>query len=258
MADKNKNFKKKGGTIFPKYSLKDVRKSLKPLISKTHLTSISIQQLNSGVFSVGANSPSGKVRYSALKQFGLVDGTYAQITPSKLAKSINIASVDEAAPLLQQAFLHVKVFRETFETFHSDTTSRARILGYATNELKVHPDSGEAFMESFLESATEAGLGRLSGDNVELFSTNGPTPIDAESDDESSEGEYEDIDEQDNGDSEGEGDTGEDNQSETPNSLVPKKRASSSRPNIDIKIDPTLDPDKLEKQLAVLRKFKLI
>src|ERR1700676_1600993 len=79
---------KKGGTRFPNYSLRQLLPNLKDITSKTHSRPITIEQLNAGVFKVGLNSDSGKIRYSSLKQYLLAEGEYKSITATKLAIDI--------------------------------------------------------------------------------------------------------------------------------------------------------------------------
>ena len=79
---------RKGGTKFPRYSLEHLEPLLKDLVSKTHTNSITIAQLNAGVFKVGSNSDKGKIKSSALKQFKLLSGDYKAFNATELANGI--------------------------------------------------------------------------------------------------------------------------------------------------------------------------
>jgi|SRR5271157_1385490 len=63
---------RKGGTLFPKIGLKQALEYAMKLVAKTHTGPQPEKTVLPGVF--GSSSNPGKVRASALKQFGLLEG----------------------------------------------------------------------------------------------------------------------------------------------------------------------------------------
>jgi hypothetical protein len=236
MGNENKSRPQpKGGRRYPQYSLNDLGKNIKKLCNVTHTKPITISQLNVGVFGVNANSIAGKIRSSALKQFGLIEGSYAKLSASELCRRINSAVGDEKEKLLREAFFNVGIFKETFETFQKSTEEKTRIVQYAANPLNVHPEKTANFAEIFIHSAESAGLCSVDGNRIKFVSGEGLAE-DVVS---------ENIEQE---------DTTEDERfAETKPSGI-----KTQRPNLEIKIDPTLDPEKLEKQLKILKKFGLV
>src|SRR3954454_13026670 len=91
-GSKKKNLvpgKKKGGTKFPRIPLEQALKFSTKLVSKTAVSSQSEATILAGVF--GNAGSMGKVRASALKQYGLMGGTAAAYKATKLAKDIDAA-----------------------------------------------------------------------------------------------------------------------------------------------------------------------
>src|SRR5260370_24144240 len=129
---------RKGGTLFPKIKLKKALDYGKKLVAKTHTGPQPEKTILPGVF--GNAGPGGKVRASALKQFGLLEGTADAYQATQLAKDIDAAPPEDRPPLLQRAFRSSKLFNQIFETFHGDTVSKAKIEQRARG-LQVHPDS---------------------------------------------------------------------------------------------------------------------
>ncbi len=229
----------KGGTRFPKHDLKSLVKHINELCSKTHSKAIDIEQLNAGVFHVRTKSPAGKIKYSSLKQYGLVKGGYKDIEATELCKKINLAAEEEKKELLRKAFLKVEVFKKTLETYQGSTINKSKIKQYA-NGLKVHPANLDQFMDIFVSSAKFAGLCSVKDDEVTFLTT-----------DDVMDEEIEDNKEQDS-------DSGEENKEDDTVDQPIKKTGGSLKPNIQINVDPTLDPEKLEKQLKILKRFGLI
>src|SRR5258708_843261 len=116
---------RKGGTLFPKINLTQALDYAKKLVSKTHTGALPEKTILPGVFK--NSGPNGKVRASALKQYGLMQGTSAGYEATKLAKEIDAAPTEERFPLLQRAFLSSKLFKEIFTTFQDDSVSKAKI-----------------------------------------------------------------------------------------------------------------------------------
>ena len=244
MENKVQNLRKggrKGGTKFPNYSLKQIIPCLKELLSKTHAKTITIEQLNAGVFKMNANSPEGKIKQ------------YSNITSTELSSQIVLASEDEKSNYLKQAVLTVATFKNVFETFQDSSVQKSKVRGYSVSNLKIHIDSSDKFLKSFLDSCEIAKLCSFNGDEVSFIS--GKDVLVKKNDDE--EKNNEDLGSADDESIEDLGDSSEDeNDDFAP--ATKKDKQKTNRANIDLKIDPTLDADKLEKQLKVLRKYGLI
>lgn len=232
---------RKGGITFPRHGLDEfVTEYVDKLCSKTHTKPIDLNQLNVGVFGFRANSQEGRVKKSSMTQYGLIEGAYSKMNATKLCKDINLTSGDEQKKYLQNAFLNVAVFKKTFETFQNSTEDKSKIIQFAVEPLGVHPDNAKNFTDSFISSAKFVGLCTEAGDKISFSSSE---DIVAEVEGEKSE--EDDMSEEDKN----EGD-----------SVIPPKGSDVSRytPNLQIKIDPTLDPEKLERQLKILRRYGLI
>src|SRR5690242_12062049 len=134
---KTKPTGRKGGTIFPRLPLETALKYSKKLVSKTAIGAQPELTILAGVFNNSGGK--GKIRLSALKQFGLLEGTVTGYKATQLAKDIE-AAPDETAKraLLRRAILSPKVYREIFNTYHGDLASRAQIRSRAL-ALDVHP-----------------------------------------------------------------------------------------------------------------------
>lgn len=240
----------KGGTRFPRLALKKAHEYSEKLVSKTHTGAQPANVILPGVF--GTAGPEGQVRASALKQYSLLEGTPAAYVASELAQNLNGATPEDLANYLKEAFLKPKLFKTLFDTFCNDTVSRAKIRQQASN-LKVHPDTLDECTNVFVDSAIYAGLAIENGEGVEVHSA--PTPHQPEIEgNQGDEDNLEDSDEE-NGKEE-QGVTEEDNNSsQRTNSIPPPVNTGSQKSNIDIKIDPSMDPEKLDKLLAVLQKY---
>jgi hypothetical protein len=242
---------RKGGTLFPKLNLKLALDYNKKLVSKTHTGPQSEKTILPGVFGSATNP--GKVRASALKQYGLLEGTVDAYKATQLAKDIDAAPDEDRPPLLQRAFLNSKLFNELFQTFHGDTVSKSKIEQRAKG-LQVHPESAGECAQLFIESAVTASLGTMDGDSILLVKSGevAPSPETDTGD------EIEQPNAERNGDiseekeevivGANEGDTG---------SGTPQGR---DKPGIvlNLTVDPSSDPDKLEKQLRLLRQFGIV
>lgn len=203
----------------------------------------------------------GKVRASALKPYGLLEGPGAAYKATQLAKDIDAALEQDLPPLLQRAFLNAKVFKQVFDTFHGDSVSKARIEQRAKG-LDVHPTSAEECTRLFIESAVTARLGTLNGETLALVKAGEVTPaVEAESSEDGTEvGKR--------GDEAAAADAAaaplpdparlprDGDQSE-------RGRATPARlekpiVTLSLTVDATVDPDKLEKQLKLLRQYGVI
>jgi hypothetical protein len=228
---------RKGGALFPKIELGKAVVFAEKLVSKTHTGPLPEKIVLPGVFD--SAGPKGRVRVSALKQYALLEGTRQAYKATELAKSIAAAPKEESVRLMQRACLKPKLFKTLYDTFQSDTVNLSRIKQQASN-FKVHPDSLDECVKIFVGSITFAQLGTAKDGDVTFkqpvetdlgakVETEDLTPTDAEdeiSPKNEDEENFEDI-------------------------HPPRK----GKAQIEIKIDPSMDPEKLEKLLAVLEKY---
>ena len=227
----NAGLKKKGGTTFPRYDLGELLAYVKPIHSKTYNTTLNLEQVSLGVFNLKV-SVAAKIKLSALRQFGLVDGRNSALSASKLCADIAVKSEDERLPCLQRAFFNVKPFEEVFKTFKGGETQKNKIAQYATSSLRVHPDNAPEFARIFVKSAFVAGLGEGDENSIKLRNT------DAESATELPQNTNQNIPQ---------------NEKKEKSNYI-----KSDKPEVTIQIDATLDPEKLKKQLDLLRQYGLI
>jgi hypothetical protein len=204
----------------------------------------------------GNSGSEGKVRASALKQFGLLEGDATAYQATTLAKNIESSPAEERTPLLQSAFLAAKPFKELFETFHGDQISKSKIK-QAASGLKVHPESSDQCAELFMESSVTAGLGSRDGDILQLLSSQNaasgaPQPID---------------DAENAPNNSGEAHTEEPPPAEEPAAAknwggvdlhVPDTGTTKAGVTVNLNVDSSSDPDKFEKQLKLLKQFGVI
>lgn len=244
---------RKGGTVFPRVTLSEALTYAKKLVSKTHVGPQPIDIIHSGV--VGAKSPTGDVRMSALKQFGLLEGDkQAGFIASEVAKKIVSAPPEDLQQLQQQAALCPKVFRTLFATYHGDVVSRAKLKQRAA-DLKVHPDETETCIETYVNSLELAGLVSVDGDQVSHIAANNVSTVAASA---IVDGANED--EPNGNDIVDEGDP-----NASSSTLAEKNGASeetANRPkavfNVNVTLDSSLDTEKLQKQLELLKRFGAI
>ncbi len=244
---------RKGGTMFPKINLKQALGYGKKLVSKTHTGPQAEKTILPGVF--GNAGSVGKVRASALRQYGLLEGGADAYKATKLAKQIEAAPDTERPPLLQQAFLSSKLFNQIFQTFHGDTVSKPKIEQVA-KRLEVHPESAGECTQLFIESAVTAGIGTVSGESITLLTA---AETSQASEPPSIESAETGIDEQETeefgGATETDG-TSTDKDGSEPESKKPGEQSTGIA--LTLSVDPSSDPDKLEKQLKLLRQYGII
>lgn len=230
---------RKGGVLFPKINLEQAIGYAKKLVAKTHTGAQGEKTILPGVF--GNSGPVGKIRASALKQYGLLDGSVAAYKATQLAKDIDAALEADLPQLLQRAFLKAKIFKEIFDTFHGDTVSKARIEQRARG-LDVHPTSAEECAQLFIESVITAKLGKGDSNSLVLVKAGEVVPA-------------------------GEAASGEDGaEADEPEGEVADARGNPAivqrleKPAVTLAltVDATSDPDKLEKQLKLLRQYGVI
>lgn len=155
---------RKGGSVFPRVSLKDAIGYARKLVSKTHTTAQPKDVILVGV--MGAKGGTGEVRISALKQYGFLKGdTKANFSADKLAKSIVAAPTEEVLPLYREAMLKPSIFKKLFDTFHGDTVSKAKLKQRAA-DLGVHPDETATCVELYVSGMATAELVEVDGEQV--------------------------------------------------------------------------------------------
>jgi hypothetical protein len=239
---------RKGGSTFPRIGLKRALEYSEKLVRKTHTGPQLEDAILRGVFeNVG---PEGGVRASALKQYGLLEVTADGYCATDLAKEIVAALPEQRNPLLQRAFLTSKLFKKIFDTHNGDTVSTAKIRQNALG-LKVHLDSADECVKLFSESVVTAGLGTVEGESIVLVQAAAAIPA--------------------TGNGGGDGVDTERGEAGTTASVKAAATAKSGAGNpsappsgnkpglaVTLNVDSSSDPDKLEKQLKLLRDYGVI
>lgn len=259
---------RKGGSVFPRVTLNDAISYARKLVSKTHTGPQPSEVILSGV--VGAKGGKGAVRMSALKQYGFLKGdSKTDYSAADLAKKIVAAPPDELVALYRQAMLKPTVFKKLFDTFHGDTVSKAK-LKQRVADLKVHPDETATCVDLYVSGMTTAGLVTVDGDQVKHLASSDVAAASAAS--AAAEVEPETTDEEAGGvepaqaeDSAGEG-TGSAANGAMVNEKIANAQALSdinqSGPravfNVNVTLDSSLDIEKLQKQLELLKRFGAI
>ncbi|MBV8829341.1 MAG: hypothetical protein JO108_08970 [Acidobacteriaceae bacterium] len=249
---------RKGGALFPKINLEQAVEYARKLVSKTHTGPQAEKTILPGVF--GNAGPKGKVRASALKQYGLLEGPSSAYKATQLAKDMGAALEQDLPPLLQRAFLNAKLFKQIFDILHGDTVSKAKVEQRAKG-LNVHPESADECAQLFIDSAVTAKLGILNGESLALVKAGGIAPAEgALNEDDTEIEEHED-----------EAVTADVNPATPPdaartlNNGSQPERERTTPPHLEkpavalsLTVDATSDPDKLEKQLKLLRQYGVI
>lgn len=248
---------RKGGALFPKINLVQSLEYAKKLVAKTHTGTQPEKTILPGVFD--NSGPMGKVRASALKQYNLLEGPSTAYKATQLAKDIDAALEDDFPPLAQRALLNAKVFKQIFDTFHGDTVSKAKIEQRAKG-LSVHPTSAEECAQLFIESAVTARLGTMDGDSIKLVKAGDIAPA-GEAAPDVDEAEIEELESEATAGAAGAITPDSAKGSATGNQPDPDKVAPrTEKPvvTLSLTVDPTSDPEKLEKQLKLLRQYGVI
>jgi hypothetical protein len=262
-AEKSKKNKmpkggRKGRTSFPRLDLKQALDYAEKLVGKTHTGPQPATTILPGVF--GNAGPEGGVRASALKQYGLLEGPPNAYEGTKLAKDIVAAPPEDQRPLLQRAFLNSKLFAKIFETYHGDSVTKARIRQRAL-ALKVHPDSADECVNLFVASVELAGLGTPESDGIKLERSGG-TAVGVPGDTEADTDNNISPDANDDGPvSSGSGVAvaaggGEEGAGAATTKVA--ARGARASVTVNLNVDSSSDPDKLEKQLKLLKDFGMI
>ncbi|MFT3867551.1 MAG: hypothetical protein QM715_03530 [Nibricoccus sp.] len=245
---------RKGGTRFPNVPLKQAVEYAKKLVAKTHTGPQPDTVVLKGVFNSATSE--GKIRASALKQYDLLTGETDAYDATGAARAINSTPDGEVAPLIRTALLKPPVFKMIFETFQNDTVSRAKIRQQAL-QLKVHPDVVDKCVDIFVQSALFAGVATESGDGIAISNlaksseataveegrTDDSTPVDTpvRTDDGSGVG------------SNAEGTGAASNRESLSSHSVPRAQI-----NVTLALDSTMDPEKLERYMKILRQYGAI
>lgn len=246
---------RKGGRQFPQISLKDAAKYATRLVSKTHNGPQPEAIILKGVFD--ASGPAGGVRASAMKQYGMMDGNADGYKASELAKKIVNAPSEEQSPLLQQALLKPAVFNTLYETFKGDRVSLAKIRQQASSH-DVHPDNLTKCVNLFVESAEFAGVAQKEGEDFVFSLTPGVqamNPVVDEAEEQIATGDTP-LEK-----TESKQENSRQSASNKPlTTAIPSEHAPSGRSviHVNIALDSSLDTEKLEKQLDLLRRFGAI
>ena len=244
---------RKGGTGYPRIKLEQAVAYAKKLVGKTHTGPMPASTILPGVF--GSAKSTGKIRASALKQYGLLIGPSAAYKASPLAKDIDAApDAETMGPLLIQAFRNSKLFAQILDTYQGDTVAKGKIEQRAKG-LEVHTDSAEDCAQIFMDSAVFAGLGTITGDSISLIKAEDTVapPLCADEDTDGS-----DIDES-GGESEEPVDAEAAGKQDTKGTSKPTaKSEQKANVNLNLTVDSTTDPEKLEKQLKLLRQFGML
>jgi hypothetical protein len=247
----------KGGTRFPRLTLEEALAYSKKLVSKTFSGPQPEAMILVGVFN--NKGPEGGVRASALKQYGLMEGTPKGYFASELAKKIEAVVPDENAALIRQALLTPKLFKQVYDTLQPDKVTRAKVRQAAATG-GVHPESLEICVDYFIEGVAHAGLGAKTDEGVDLSQTTSAIPTSPS-----------------NLDSELEQQSAQDSDpaasTVVPSDLAPlgsnggvesttegavRPRVEKPMVTLSLTVDATSDPEKLEKQLRLLRQFGVI
>lgn len=263
MAEASKSEKKKmpkggskGGTRFPQIDLQKALEYGKRLVSKTHNGPQSEQTILVGVFN--NKGPAGQVRASALKQYGLMEGdTDEGFVASQLARDIEGAVPEERLALVQRAFLSPKLFKQIYDTLQPDTVSRARVRQVVI-AVKVHPDSADKCVACFVDGAIYAGLASADGENIALTNAGSvlvpPPPAEGDQHTE----DREELADEAELEHEGEEATSQAVNDGDVQQRRNRAELSTADVRVNLAVDSSSDPDKLEKQLKLLKQYGLL
>lgn len=246
---------RKGGAIFPRVPLEDAVSYAKKLVAKTHVQAQPIDVIYSGV--VGAKTGRGAIRMSALKQYGLMKGTKEDgFSATELAKQITSAPSDELDALYRQAALRPAIFKALFDTYQSDSVTRAK-LKQRSADLKVHPEETETCVDVYTKSFQLAKLLEIDGEQI-THKAAAELPITESVSNESPDADEGKEDQ--NGHSTSELATQTAKESVVPAELDAGQDRLKPRAvfNVNVTLDSSLDTEKLAKQLELLKRFGAI
>jgi len=258
---------RKGGSVFPRVALNDAIGYARKLVSKTHTGPQPKDVILSGVIKVKGGT--GEVRMSALKQYGFLKGDLkTNFSADDLAKKIAAAPPEELVPLYRQAMLKPAVFKKLFDTFHGDEVSKAKLKQRAA-DLNVHPDETATCVDLYVSGMTIAELVTVEGDQIKHLALGDVATASAAS--AAAEAESDTTDEELGGEEPAEAEeSAGDGTSVVANGANDEKGAKrqalkgtgQSGPravfNVNVTLDSSLDIEKLQKQLELLKRFGAI
>lgn len=250
--------------MFPRISLAEALPFARKLVGKTHTAAQTTDVVLMGVF--GSKHDKGKLGMSALKQYGLLtgDGT-AGHTAAELAKQIAASPPEQLVTLLRRAVLKPKVFKALFETFHGDTVTKAR-LKQRLSDLDVHPDEAAKCVDLYVASAITAELVTMDGDRIVHLASSELAPSKAAASpdavDDNEQPEVEEPSDQVTDDSVADRAASPvkpaPSPSRTPQGLTVENPAPRAVFNVNVTLDSSMDIEKLQKQLELLKRFGAI
>lgn len=256
---------RKGGAIFPRIPLSDALQYAKKLVSKTHISAQPQDLIFSGVF--GVRGSTGEVKTSSLRQYGLLTGDAKKgYSATELARKLSAAPQEEVIPLYQQAILLPNIFKKVFDTYHGDIVTKAK-LKQRVSDLRVHPDQADQCVDLYIEGMVLAQLVTIDGESIshKSLAELNERELQVQNKNEKN-GEFVEDTARDNGIIEDRiEDTTNNTETVTPNEeVVPSQQLHQdfSTPraifNVNISLDSSLDTEKLEKQLELLKRFGAI
>lgn len=238
--------------MFPRVDLEKCLPWAKKLVSKTHNSPQDRDLVYSGV--VGAKSGRGDVRISCLKQYGYLSGNAQAYEASDFAKKTASAPPEETHPLYVEAALRPTIFRGLFDTFQDDVVTKAKLKQRAA-DLNVHPDETENCVDVYVHTLSFAGLVNVDGDRVIHRALTRSMDIEsgnreAETEEDANLATTETY-------PTNEASVAEPNieQEALPTSYPNQNRPARAVVHVNINIDSSLDAEKLEKQLRLLRNY---
>ena len=249
----------KGGRRFPRLNMAQALGYSKKLVSKTFSGPQPEQTILVGVFD--NKGTDGEVRASALKQYALMDGDKKGYVASDLAKKIEAVVPDEKTELIRKAFLTPELFKQMYDTLQPDKVTRAKVRQAAATG-RVHPDTLDLCVDIFIAGAAHAGLGAKTDDGIDFGQATLAPPPPAV-----------DVDAETATDAMGQGNSspadpatppppapGSSNGDQPIPEKVPSTPLRGEKPavTLSLTVDATSDPDKLEKQLKLLRHYGVI
>ncbi|MER2539594.1 MAG: hypothetical protein ABTQ26_10170 [Azonexus sp.] len=257
---------RKGGATFPRIKLDEAIGFARKLVGKTHTGPQPQDVILSGV--IGAKGGRGGIRMSALKQYGFLKGDQkVNFSACDLAKKIAAAPAEELSSLFRQAILKPTVFKKLFDTFHGDTVSKSKLKQRAA-DLNVHPDETETCVNLYVSGMTTAGLVTVEGEQVRhLASSHVATVseicVEGETDPEMADDELGAPELDYNSDiGTSMSANGADEREEIDKAHSPRRHTAQSGPravfNVNVTLDSSLDIEKLQKQLELLKHFGAI
>lgn len=245
-----------GGTIFPRLSLEDALGFAQTLARKTMSGPQPAETVLIGVFK--NKGAVGGVKASALKQFGLLDGMAKTggYEATSLARGIDAATPEERPALWRRAFLSSKIFAQIYETLQGDTVTKARIRQVAMTN-GVHGSNADLCVDRFVAGAIKAGLAANAPDDKIALLARGVEPIVVDPAGEEEEHEPP-------GEESKEIPTLPATSPKSPAAPAARPPANPDGPGthtgaqLQLHVDSSSDPDKLRKQLELLREFGMI